>query len=181
MPKRMTFKAAIIFAALIAAVLLLAARKPDTFTIQRSITINASADKVFGLIDDFHEWPKWAPQDKEDPSMKREFSGPARGVGAVSDWNGAGKTGSGRMTIIEAQPPSEISVQADWAEPFKARNVNDFVLQGAGSSTQVTWSMTGPNLFIMKVMGVFVNMDRAMGKHFEAGLANLKQVAEQPR
>jgi hypothetical protein len=27
-------------------------------------------------------------------------------------------------------------------------------------------------------MGVFVNMDRTMGRHFETGLANLKAVAE---
>jgi len=26
---------------------------------------------------------------------------------------------------------------------------------------------------------VFVNMDRMMGQHFEAGLANMKQLAEQ--
>jgi hypothetical protein len=30
----------------------------------------------------------------------------------------------------------------------------------------------------MRIMGVFVNMDRTMGKHFETGLANLKAVAE---
>jgi hypothetical protein len=28
------------------------------------------------------------------------------------------------------------------------------------------------------VMSAFVKMERSMGKHFEAGLANLKQVAE---
>ena len=32
--------------------------------------------------------------------------------------------------------------------------------------------------FIMKVMHVFMNMDKMMGKDFEAGLANLKTVAE---
>jgi hypothetical protein len=29
-----------------------------------------------------------------------------------------------------------------------------------------------------KVMSLFVNLDRAMGKHFEAGLNNLRMVAE---
>jgi hypothetical protein len=38
--------------------------------------------------------------------------------------------------------------------------------------------MRGPNLFFMKVMGVFVNMDRMLGKHFETGLQNLKIVSE---
>jgi hypothetical protein len=31
---------------------------------------------------------------------------------------------------------------------------------------------------MMKLMSVFMNMDRMMGKHFEAGLENLKAVAE---
>jgi uncharacterized protein YndB with AHSA1/START domain len=166
---------------LIAAVLLFAASKPNTFTVQRSVVIDAPPEKVFELINDFHNWPKWAPQDKdkEDPSMKRTFSGAASGVGAISDWTGSGNNGAGRMMIIESQPAKKISVQVDWAKPFVATNINDFVLQPVGASTNLVWSMRGPNLYVMKVMSVFVNMDRNMGKHFEAGLANLKQVAEQ--
>jgi len=38
--------------------------------------------------------------------------------------------------------------------------------------------MQGPNLYVMRVMGIFVNLDRIMGKPFEDGLANLKTVAE---
>jgi hypothetical protein len=38
--------------------------------------------------------------------------------------------------------------------------------------------MQGSRLYIMKVMGIFVNMDRVMDKHFEAGLINLKNAAE---
>ena len=30
----------------------------------------------------------------------------------------------------------------------------------------------------MKVMGVFMNMDKMIGKDFEVGLANLKAIAE---
>jgi hypothetical protein len=38
--------------------------------------------------------------------------------------------------------------------------------------------MHGPNLYVMKLMSVFTNMDRVMGKHFESGLENLKTVSE---
>jgi hypothetical protein len=31
----------------------------------------------------------------------------------------------------------------------------------------------------MKIMSIFVNMDRVVGRHFESGLDNLKTVAEQ--
>ena len=63
-------------------------------------------------------------------------------------------------------------------KPFVARNMNEFVLESTGPSTKVTWAMHGPNLYVLKVMSVFVNIDRMMGKHFETGLANLKAVAE---
>jgi hypothetical protein len=38
--------------------------------------------------------------------------------------------------------------------------------------------MSGPNPFVMKVMGVFTNMDTMIGKDFEKGLTELKAVAE---
>ena len=71
-----------------------------------------------------------------------------------------------------------ISIQVDWVKPFVARNLNEFVLEGSRTSTKVTWTMQGPNLYVMRIMAVFVNMDRTMGKHFDAGLANLKALAE---
>jgi len=80
--------------------------------------------------------------------------------------------------ITDSLLSTRISIQVDWVKPFVARNLNDFVLEGTGTSTKVTWTMQGPNLFVMRIMGVFVNMDRTMGKHFEAGLANLEAVAE---
>jgi hypothetical protein len=38
--------------------------------------------------------------------------------------------------------------------------------------------MQGPNPYIAKVMSIFVSMDSLVGKDFEAGLANLKTLAE---
>jgi hypothetical protein len=38
--------------------------------------------------------------------------------------------------------------------------------------------MHGPAPFMSKVMQVFMNIDRMVGKDFEAGLSNLKRVTE---
>ena len=38
--------------------------------------------------------------------------------------------------------------------------------------------MRGPSPYLMKLMGVFVNLDRMIGSDFETGLSNLKAVAE---
>ena len=68
-------KLAIFIVIVFVAMLLFAMSKPDTFSVQRSIRIKAPPEKVFAFINDFHKWSNWAPQDKEDPTMKRTYSG----------------------------------------------------------------------------------------------------------
>jgi len=175
----MFLKILIVVAILIAIVLAFAATKPKIFSVQRSINIKASPDKIFPLMNDFHNWSGWAPQDKEDRTMKRTYSGAVNGEGAVSEWVSSGSAGKGRMSIVESTPPRMISVQVDFVKPFEAHNINKFTLEPNGDVTTVTWSMHGTNLFIMKLISVFKNMDSVAGKHFESGLGNLKAVAEQ--
>src|SRR5262249_41118615 len=138
-----------VFVLLIAAVLVFAATKPNTFYIQRSAVIGAPPGKVFSLINDLHNWPRWAPQDREDATMNRTFSGAESGVGAMSTWNGTGNTGSGTMTITESFPPTSVSIAVDWTRPFVTRNINQFTLEPDLTGTKVTWSMQGPNLYMM--------------------------------
>jgi uncharacterized protein YndB with AHSA1/START domain len=158
-------------------VLVRAATKPARFTVRRSITVQAAREKVFVLINDLHRWPEWSAKEPEDSTVRRSYSGAPAGKGAVCEWEGAGSAGKGRIEIIESSP-SEIRLQADWAKPFAARNVNIFTLEPQGDVTRVTWALDGENVFVLKVMSVFVSADRLMGTHFEAGLAGLKAAAE---
>src|SRR5690348_8976388 len=87
---------------LIAAVLIYAATRPNSFRIERSADIKASPDKVFALINDFHRWGAWSPWEKLDPNMKRTFGGPAAGQGSTYAWQGNSKVGSGKMEIVES-------------------------------------------------------------------------------
>jgi hypothetical protein len=170
----------IVFAvlALIVLILAYAATKPDSFRVQRSISINAPSEKVFPLINDFHNWSAWSPWEKLDPAMKRTYSGAASGKGAVYAWEGNSEVGAGRMEIIESAPPSKVLIKLDFTQPFEAHNTTEFTIGGKGGATQVTWAMYGPSPYLSKVMQVFVSMDRMIGKDFESGLANLKRVAE---
>jgi uncharacterized protein YndB with AHSA1/START domain len=168
----------VVVVVLIAAVLVLAAMKPNTFHLERSITIKAPPEKIFALIDDFRNWSAWEPQDKGDAGIQRTYSGRAAGMGAMSEWQGSGSTGKGRMLITESVPNSRVSVAVDFVKPFQAHNINVFTLQPAGDSTNVTWDFEGTNVFVLKLMSVFVSMDRIMGDHFETGLENLKTAAE---
>ncbi|MPZ55092.1 MAG: polyketide cyclase [Rhizobiales bacterium] len=162
----------------IAGVLAYAATRPDTFTLQRSASIKASPDKIYPFISDFHNWGAWSPWEKMDPELKRTYSGAPSGAGTVYAWEGNRKVGQGRMEIIEASPPSKVTLKLDFVRPFEAHNQVDFVLEPRGESTDITWKMQGPQPYFAKVIGVVFNMDKMVGKDFESGLANLKAAAE---
>ena len=163
---------------LVAAVLAFAATRPDSFSVRRAASIQAPPEKIFPLINDFSRWSAWSPYEKKDPAMKRSFSGPAAGKGAVYAWEGNGDVGQGRMEIADAVAPSRVTLKLDFVEPFEAHNKVDFTLEPKGGATEVTWAMDGPMPFISKVITLFVDMDRMVGGDFEAGLANLKAIAE---
>lgn len=162
----------------IATLLGLAASKPGTFRIQRAATIDAPPEAIFPFLADFRRWEAWSPWEKLDPAMKKEFGGPESGVGASYAWSGNRKAGAGRMEITEAHSPDHLTIDLDFEKPWKAHNVTKFVLEPRGAGTAVTWSMSGPNLFMGKVMSVFMDMDNMIGQDFEKGLAALKAAAE---
>jgi len=162
----------------IAIILVLAARKANTFSVKRAIAVKAAPDKIFPLINDFHQWGSWSPYENRDPAMQRSFSGEASGKGAVYAWNGNKNIGSGRMEILEASSPSKIVIKLDFFAPFEAHNTAEFTMLPRGDMTQLTWLMHGPAPFMSKLMQVFINLDNMVGKDFEVGLANLKRLAE---
>lgn len=178
MVKTIAIVIAVLVVVPLAAVLILAATKPDTFRVERATSIKAPAEKIFPLIADFHGWGAWSPYEKLDPAMKRTFSGAANGKGAVYEWDSDGKAGRGRMEITDAPAPSKVAIKLDFFKPFEAHNIAEFTLEPKGDSTNVTWAMHGPNLYIGKVMSIFFNMDSMIGKDFETGLANMKALAE---
>ena len=168
----------IIIAGALIALLGYAATRPDMFTVQRSITIDAPPEKIYPLIDDFHNWGAWSPFEKMDPSMKRTLSGADSGPGAVYAWEGNGNAGTGRMEITGASPPDKVMIQLDFTKPFPANNVVNFTLAPSGDATTVRWTMQGHNAYVAKLMGVFFSMDRMIGGQFETGLAAMKSAAE---
>jgi hypothetical protein len=163
---------AILLAFAIAIVLILAARKPDTFSVKRAATIRAAPEKIFALVSDFHQWGGWSPWEHRDPAMKRSFAGAERGKGAVYAWEGNRNVGAGRMEILEAEGPSRVLIK------LKGHNTAEFTMLPQGGATTISWVMQGPVPFVGKLMHVFMNMDSMIGKDFEAGLANLKKLAE---
>ena len=73
------------------------------------------------------------------------------------------------------------AVKLDIVQPFEAHNQAEFTLQPMpDGTTEVTWRMHGPANFISKLMGVFMDMDKMVGRDFEDELQNLRHIAEGP-
>jgi uncharacterized protein YndB with AHSA1/START domain len=170
----------LIVAAAIAALLIYAATKPDTFRLQRSATIAAPPDRVFALINDLRQFNTWNPFAKMEPSVVMTYDATSAGVGGAYNWKGD-KTGEGRMQITESVPAQRVTAKLDFSKPFEAHNLVDFTVQPQGDKgSTVTWAMHGPMPYLNRVMTIFFDMDKTVGKDFEAGLANLKALAEKP-
>jgi len=169
---------AIVVVSLVAALLIFAATRPDTFRVERSISIEAPSEKIFAILNDFHLSQSWSPFEKKDPTMKRTFSGAASGKGAVYEFDGNKEVGKGRLMITDTAPPSKITIALDMVEPFEAHNTVEFTLGANGDSTKVTWAMHGPQSYMMKVLSFFIDCDKMIGKDFEAGLVKLKAITQ---
>ncbi|MBC7783344.1 MAG: SRPBCC family protein [Burkholderiales bacterium] len=170
--------ALIAIAAVIVIFILIVATRPSQFQIARSAKMAAPAPIVFTQVNDFRNWDAWSPWAKLDPNMTATREGPPAGTGAVYKWSGNGKVGEGMMTITDSRPSDSVRLKLQFMRPFKCTNQTEFTFQPQGDQTVVNWVMTGQNNFVCKAFGLFINMDKMIGRDFEKGLAQMKAVSE---
>jgi uncharacterized protein YndB with AHSA1/START domain len=158
--------------------LVYAATRPDRLHVQRSVHIAAPPEKIHALINDLHRFNTWNPYEKKDPNLRGRYEGPASGPGAAYHFEGNKDVGKGSLRIVESNAPARVAMNLEMIEPFAGTNVVEFTLAPQGSQTDVTWSMRGASPFAARLIGIFVDMDRMIGRDFETGLAALKAQAE---
>ena len=169
----------LVLALFVAGFLIYVATRPNELAVRRTTRLRAAPDRIFAEVNDFHRWRNWSPWEKLDPELARDFSGSELGKGAVYAWKGNPKVGEGRMEILESTPPSEVKIQLDFIKPFPSSNITTFTLVPQGEFTELTWGMRGPAGFMTKLMCVFMDLDQAIGKDFEAGMENLRGLVEE--
>jgi uncharacterized protein YndB with AHSA1/START domain len=160
------------------ALVVIASRKPNVFRIERRILLAASPATIFPYLDSLEAWQSWSPWARKDPNMRTTYGPQRAGLGASMGWEGNGQVGKGQMRIIESQAPERVVYQLEFEKPFRASNRASFVLTPMEAGTELVWSMEGPATLINKVMDQLMNMDRMVGRDFEAGLANLRGLVE---
>ncbi|HEU5080924.1 MAG TPA: SRPBCC family protein [Opitutaceae bacterium] len=167
----------IVVAALIVGVLLLAASRSSDVHVARTATLTAPPSAVFPHLNDLRKFQAWSPWAKLDPNCQVTFEGPATGIGSSFSWTGNNKVGAGKMTITDSRASETVGFHMDFYKPFAGVAEGRLVFKPSGSGTEATWTMDSKANFMMKVMGLFMSMDKAIGAQFEKGLANLDAVS----
>lgn len=159
---------------------LYASTRANTFRVERSINIKATPGKIFSFLNNLREGEKWSPWAELDPNMQKTFSGPDEGIGATHEWSGNKQIGSGKMVIVESVPNEKVVVTLDFFAPFKAHNMAELILTPRNDgTTDLMWATYGPQPFMAKLVGIFMNCENMIGPHFERGLVKLKALAEE--
>jgi carbon monoxide dehydrogenase subunit G len=164
--------------AVVVLILIVAAMQPAEFQLSRSTHITAAPAAVFAQVNDLHRWAAWSPWAKLDPTMQTTHTGAAAGPGAIYEWTGNSKVGAGRMTVLDSRAPELVRIKLEFLKPFAATNTTEFTFAAEGNGTAVNWRMSGPNNFMAKAFGLFVSIEKMVGRDFEKGLAQLKSVVE---
>jgi len=161
---------------LVVAVLAIGLVLPSQFKVQRSVEIAAPADKVYPLIAAPAAWVKWCVWNQRDPSMKIEYSGPSSGSGARWRWESKSE-GNGEMEFTDAVADQRISYRLSFPD-MGMQSSGRLSLEPGGKGVRVTWTNEGDmgGNPVNRYFGLL--MDRMVGPDFEAGLNNLKGLAE---
>ena len=149
---------------------------PSGFKVQRSIDIAAPPAKVYPLIAEPRQWNRWAIWNQRDPAMVIDYSGAPSGAGAKWSWKSKSE-GNGSMDFTAAVPDERIDYALSFPD-FDMRSRGQLRLQSAGTGTRVTWTNEG-DVGRSPINRYFaLMMDSMVGPDFEAGLKNLKALAE---
>lgn len=168
----------IVIGAIVLLVLLIGFASPRKATMERSIIINASIDKVFPYLSSLKTFvDTWSPWTEKDPNAVHEFNDIPSGVGAFYSWKGEKKkVGEGSMKIIEFEENKRVRTLLHFKGQGEA--YAGWTITENGDGVKVTWDFESDNGMnpIGRIFGRF--MDKFLGPDYQSGLDKLKKVAE---
>lgn len=167
----------ILAVALVALFFLVAAFLPGSYTVERSIEIDAPPELVYAHVADYNTWLDWSPWPKMDPDATHEVAGEPGEVGMTWSWSGD-ELGVGAMTIAAVEPNRSLRSTLEFKEPMQSI-ADDYVelTPTDGGGTRVTWRNTGELPYpVGRYFGLGV--EGMLGPQYEDGLENLKAMCE---
>ena len=152
---------------------------PSSYSVSRSLVIDAPIEEIFPLVDAPARWPEWDPWTPLDSDMKREYLGPPAGVGAESRWDSpTEEVGAGLFRITESVPGQRIALDIEFTRPFEAKSQSLFTFEETERGVRVTWRDEAELEGISMRFAMGIGAEYLLGPAFEEGLSNLRKLAE---
>jgi len=149
---------------------------PEEYEVERSVEINAPADKVYAAIVDLRKWEQWSTWYQMDPNAVMTYDGPDRAIGMRLRWR-SDIIGRGSIEITSLQFNRQLIYSVKNPEHGITAH-GELRLRSLESGTQLTWSSrgnVGVNIIDRYKLLFF---DNKLGKDIQVGLENIKTLVE---
>jgi len=180
MIKKILIALGVLIVLFIVAIVAMTMIAPTNFAVEKEIVINKPRAEVFEYAKMVKNQNDWGPWFKKEPTMKQEFRGTDGQVGFVVHWKGEkADTGEGEQEIKKIVPNERIETELRFKEPFESKADAYLTTEDSGpNQTKVKWGFTGSMPRPMNIFLLFVDMNDAVGKDYQDGLASLKSIME---
>ena len=147
---------------------------PTSYTVERSIVIDAPSAQIHEYVGDLNNWDAWEPFGEGDPTIIVTHGEKTKGVGATQSW--VGESGDGALTFTKDSSVEGIEYDLIFDQGISESAIKYSPLEDG--ETEVTWTMSG-DMGTPVIGGYFVlMMDSMVGGMFDKGLSNLKSTVE---
>jgi hypothetical protein len=150
---------------------------PSTYRVERSVVVNAPQAAVVDQVASPQRWMAWSPREVGMEKVERRYGGPEKGAGASYFWSAGPPLGKGQMTVVLATA-DRVEIERELETPRPSSSDLEFAFAPAGQGTKVTWTVTGENDLVDRLLWRYGGRREKVEREVDAGLHGLKKVAE---
>jgi hypothetical protein len=159
-----------------ALILLIALILPSSYTVEKTMEMNAPAEKCYNMVTDLNNYRDWNPWSKMEPDAQKNIQGTPKTPGHSFEWIGK-KIGHGKLTLKRVDTNKSADLDLEFFKPFKSKADDNWTFTESGGKTTVTWKNSGGLPFPMaRLMGPMITKN--LSAQFVEGLTNIKNIIE---
>jgi hypothetical protein len=151
---------------------------PKEAKLERSVLISASKEAIFSLHSVFCKTRRMVALDGNGLERETELEGEDGTLNAVWRWEGNNKVGKGHQKNTNIVPNESVDTIVTFEKPWQSQAGSYLRLEEKTDATMVRWGFSTKMSFPFTILGLLMNMDKAVGKDYEKGLNKLKKLVE---
>lgn len=149
---------------------------------EKSMHINAPANKVWQHTQSLKAMDAWNPRNDSDPGMQKQWAGTEGRPGEKLCWTSsknASVKGCQEVHKVDAVN-KRIETSIKFEAPYESYSDADITVVPEGNGSKVIWGFTSEIPYPFTIMKMFMDMESSVGKDYQKGLSKLKEIAEKP-